>query len=66
MKKGRFDRKIEKQVIKMLDHFAAKFSMADVKHAAGKFIKREQVRNFIAKERERLNRRLAEIERAMP
>jgi hypothetical protein len=62
MKKGRFDKRIEKKIIAQMDNMAKAFSMADVRHAAGKLLNRERVKASVAKERARLNARLAELE----
>jgi len=57
----KFDRKIEKQTLRGIEKLAAKFTRKEVKHACAKWLNGERIKASVAKERERLNQRLAEL-----
>lgn len=58
---SKWDRKIEKRVLRLLDGAARKHGMRDVRHAVNKWTRIQSERLSIAKERKRLEQKLAEV-----
>lgn len=61
MKNSKWDVKIGKAVLRLLDGAAKKHGMRDVRHAVNKWTKTQSERLSIAKERKRLEQKLAEV-----
>lgn len=60
---GKFDKRVERVLLKQFDKLSRRYSLADVKHACAKFVHVQRVRASVEKERRRLQARLAELER---
>ena len=62
MKRNRFDKKVQRKLLRALDGLVKRFGLVDVRHAAAKFVQAQRVRASVEKERRRLRERLAELE----
>ena len=65
MRKTRFDKKVEKSIMKMLDGHAKKHGMTDTRHAANKWCAAQRDKASLAKARTELEKRLAEVNRKL-
>ena len=65
MRKARFDKKVEKSIMRMLDGSAKKHSLTDVRHAAHKWCTARRDKASLAKTRTELEKRFAEINRKL-
>lgn len=62
MSRGQFDKKVERQLLQVIEKLVRRFSLKDVKHAAAKFLNEQRIRAAVEKERKRLEQRLKELE----
>ncbi len=58
----KFDKRSEKTILKALDALAKKHGPRDTAHAVNKWTRARLVRNSVEKERQKLRKRLAELE----
>jgi hypothetical protein len=62
MRKDKFDKRIERQILKSIDNLVTKFGPKDTAHAINKWNRARLVRNSVEKERRGLRQRLRELE----
>ena len=57
----KYDKKIEKQALREIEKLALKIGRKEIKHACAKWLNGERIKASVAKERDRLKKRLAEL-----
>jgi len=65
MRKTRYDKKIEKAIMKHLDVAAKKYGMSDVRHGANKWCNAQREKVSLTKAQKALEAKLAEVNRKL-
>jgi hypothetical protein len=61
MRNSKWDKKVEKAILRLLDGAVRKYGIRDARHAVSKWARTQTDRLAIAKERRRLEQELAEV-----